>query len=142
MSPRFRNKFLTICVGVMTSLLLVGGAMAIDRIAPRGMLGWLIKTISLAVAIPVVLVGYESLCDWYYRRFITGANQRFFADMLRSKTSVQFDRGNDCQVNGTEARTPKLAPTIRRRGQAIPVVIGNTAGSGATTMRVKRWIGQ
>ena len=142
MSPRFRNKFLTISVGIMTSLLLVGGAIALDRIAPRGMLGWLIKTISLAVAIPVVLVGYESLCDWYYRRFITSANRKFSADMLRCKTSVQFDRGNDFQVNGIEARTPKLAPTIRRTSQTIPVVVGNASGSGATTMQVEQWIGQ
>ena len=142
MSPRFRNKFLTISVGIMTSLLLVGGAIAVDHIAPRGTFGWLIKTISLAVAIPVVLVGYESLSDWYYRRFITGANQRFFADMLRFKTSVQFDRGNGLQINGIESRTPKLAPTIRGRSQTIPVVVGNANRSGATTMGVKQWIGQ
>jgi len=126
----------------MTSLLLVGGAIAVDRIAPRGMLGWLIKTISLAVAIPAVLVGYESLCDWYYRRFITSANRMFSADMLRCKTSLQFDRGNDIQVNGIEARTSKLAPTIRRRNQTIPVVVGNAGASRATTRRVGQWIGQ
>src|SRR5436190_5797196 len=130
MSPRFRNKFLTISVGIMTSLLLVGGAIAIDRIARRCTLGWLIKTISLAVTIPVVLFGYDSLCDWYYRRFITSANRKFSADMLRCKTSVQFDRGNDFQINGIEARTAKLAPTIRQRKQTIPVVVGNAGASG------------
>ena len=78
MSPRFQNKLLTVCVALLASMVLLGVAVVLEVIAPKGALGWLIKTVPLVVAIPAALVGYEAICDWYYKRFILRENQKLY----------------------------------------------------------------
>ena len=145
-SPRFRNKLLTSLVALVASSAFIGAAVLLDALAPHGALGWLVKTIPLAVAIPVILIGYETACDWYYKRFILGENRRFFTEQMH------FEEATDANPQQLEppiigSQRPSFAGPRRVAPHAAftSMALSNGAAAhrrGPTTIRIQRWYGQ
>ena len=147
MSPRFQNKLLTVCVALLASMALLGVAVVLEVIAPKGALGWLIKTVPLVVAIPAALVGYVAICDWYCKRFILRENQKLY-EKLDLRETRYSDHGRwEPGIKGDGVRTaksPRVHPNLRRSDVAtILLLVGNgkSARSGSVA-HTKSWFGQ
>ena len=145
MSPRFRNKLLTVCVTVLTSAALVGISMMLDAMAPKGTLGWMIKTIPLIAAIPAVLFGYEAVCDWYYQRFILRENRRPSTDgpYLVTITDIT-SRGVPESTHSTRKSVSRMSSANRRHSHAapLPIPLGVREMKSTTAVTRKKWVGQ
>ena len=149
MSVHFRNKLLTVCIAIAASLVLVGTTVALEVLAPAGKLGWLIKTLPLVIAIPAVLFGYESICEWWYHRFITGENRKLLVQGSQQHQTNQY-RHNAWQpfVNGS-ARGQKHTNGSRKAVENPTTVIllpirgfASSSQRARMTATAKRWIGQ
>jgi hypothetical protein len=148
MSPRFRNKLLTAALAAVASIFLVGTMVVLDVAVPAGMhLGWLIKTAPLAVVIPAVLIGYDALCDWYYSRFITGANEEYSASQASEliATSDRIRQLRSQQGNRSQSWPKSISSTsvYRTALVALPINTRDEIHAQAhPASAAKRWIGQ
>ena len=147
MSPRFQNKLFTVCVALLASMVLLGVAVVLEVIAPKGALGWLIKTVPLVVAIPAALVGYEAICDWYYKRFILRENQKLY-EKLDLRETRYSDHGRwEPRLNGARVRTAKSPPVHPNSRRSDVAAILRSVGNGKSTpsssvAHSKSWFGQ
>jgi hypothetical protein len=64
MSLQPQNKPVAICIAGLTAITLTGVAVLLNAVAPPGVLtGLLVRVVSLAALLPVVLFGFNILCD-------------------------------------------------------------------------------
>ena len=131
-SPRFQNKLLDAVAALCGSVLLVGMMIGLEYVIPHSArFSWLLKAVPLAVAIPAVLLGYDAACQWYYRRFIAQANEKFFGG-----ESFKGNVTNDwLKASGSLSKKRHL-PTMAR------VVAPRRSATARVTSSTKRWVGQ
>ena len=117
--------------------------------APAGKIGWLVKTLPLLIAIPAVLCGYESICEWWYHRFITGENRKLLVQGSRQCQPSQYRHDAWQPFVNASARAQKHTYGSRKSVEAPTVVVllpARTFASSSQRARItataKRWIGQ
>jgi hypothetical protein len=148
MSARFRNKLLTVCIAIAASLVLVGTTVALEVLALAGKIGWLVKTLPLLIAIPAVLFGYESICEWWYHRFITGENRKLLVQGSQQCQPTRYRRDAWRPFVNESARSEKQTNGSRKTIQTTTVILIPTRGFASSSQRArmtasaKRWIGQ
>jgi len=147
MSPRLRNKLLTGCIALVFSLVLVGVLIVLNTIAPRGTLGWFIKTLPLIAVVPAVLFGYDAVCDWFYHRFIVNENRRLKGDgpypLKQPRRGTPESQSLLAHTNKTTAPTFVKEQRVRPAAVTIPLRIRNSrVRRRSAAGELKWWIGQ
>ncbi|HTQ37665.1 MAG TPA: hypothetical protein VMJ32_01480 [Pirellulales bacterium] len=136
------NKLLVVCAAIVASTALVSLTAVLDALSPKSSLvGFIIRTLPLAAVIPLVLMGFNTLCDRFGCR--NEANRIIPVNTARPiYSSAGCDAlGADC--NGSVLKQPQPR-TLNGNGSApiiVPVSIHERFVRSVVPGK-KWWVGQ
>lgn len=144
MSVRMKNKPLVLCMALVAAAGLAGVAAALNGLFPQAsVVGFIVRTAPLAIAIPFVLIAFSGLCD----RFDGRSDQETYRFAV-GRNSRSSDRNARHEVDEVDRRvSARNVPSqqTRHRNESAPIVVPVSIREQSFRLVVpgkKWWVGQ